>query len=80
MIDCKECGERVDALPIHKCKKAVVTDNSALLCVGDINQGLGDALSVIRVNGHPDGRGLPESFIIEDTRTGRCMTYVYEDT
>jgi len=33
MIDCKECGERVEALPIHKCKKVVVTDNSALLTV-----------------------------------------------
>ena len=43
--------------------------------VGDINQGLGNALSILSVDGHPDGEGLPSSFIVEDIRTGKCLTY-----
>lgn len=50
------------------------------ICVGDINQGDCDVLSVFRVNGDPNGGRMPESFIIEDTMTGQWATYVREDT
>ena len=72
---CTDCG-------IHqKCRcddEQASSGLSDLLCVGDINQGCGDNLEVIRVDGNADGDGLPDSFIIRDALTGETLTYTPE--
>lgn len=47
---------------------------------GDINQGCGNALSIVEVGGSPEGLGLPDHFVVEDTRTGRRVTYTPYDS
>ncbi len=42
---------------------------------GDINQGLGNNLAIDRVDGNPDGKGLPDSFTITANDTGEQATY-----
>lgn len=39
---------------------------------GDINQGLGDALEVVRVDGNSDGSGFPSSITIR--RKGEALS------
>lgn len=65
---------------LKKKDKVSESGTNDLLCVGDINQGLNSNLEILQVSGHHDGLGLPDCFIVRDTRTGRVGEYTFNDT